>query len=192
MTKKPFSKYSALNNFLPTQTELPSDLSQPSDQISASAMSAPADMTTHSSGTTFKSSVNNVTQVETLVVPQAARPKSGGLKPRRKQASPINVRLNESEKEVVQKKARQAEMSVHAFMRYQILGPDYDPHLRKLFLSLNRELTAQGRNFNQIAKHMNNGGGSVEATGMLDAIRVPLIRALLAIKEALARGMPQP
>jgi hypothetical protein len=130
-------------------------------------------------------------QVETYVVPHVALQKSGGLKPRRASSHPLSIRLNKSQHELVRQKAKQAEMSVSAFVKCLILGLDYDPHMQKLFLALNRELTAQGRNLNQIAKHLNNGGASAEGVAMLDAIRTPLMRALYAVKDKLAATAPK-
>ena len=58
---------------------------------------------------------------------------------------------------------------------------------------LNRELTAQGRNLNQIAKYVNSGTATPsQSIGMLDAIRVPLGRALYAVRNALTPNGPQP
>lgn len=131
-------------------------------------------------------------QVETLVGPQVAPPKSGWLKPRRKRASPIKVRLSVSEKEIVKQKAQKAGLSVNAFVKCVIIGTEYDPHIRKIFLMLNRELTAQGRNLNQIAKHLNSNGSIEVGMAMLDVIRIPLLKALHAVKAALTHNAPQP
>jgi hypothetical protein len=133
-------------------------------------------------------------QVETLVGPRkVAPPKSCGLKPKRRRASPVKVRLNESENEQVREEARRAEMSVNAFIKCAILGNRYDPKMRIQLLSLNRELTAHGRNLNQIAKHLNGGTlAPSQGVAMLDTIRVPLVRALNAVKKALVQGAPQP
>ena len=132
-------------------------------------------------------------QVETFVAPMALQ-KSGGLKPKRKPTCPISIRLSASQKEEVRRKAQRAGMTINAFLKYLALGFDHDPHLRKLFLMLNRELTAQGRNFNQITKSVNNGTitQTQELVAALDAIGVPLVRALHAVKKALAHNLPQP
>jgi hypothetical protein len=133
-------------------------------------------------------------QVEPLVVPQKALPKAGGLKPGRKQNSPINIRLNAAEKEVVKQKAERAGLSVHAFLKCLALGADYDPKLRLALLQVNRELTAQGRNLNQIARWVNSGyiRTSESLLNAIEAINVPLTRALLAVKAMLAGNAPQP
>ena len=138
----------------------------------------------------FKRSV----QVETWVgPPQVAPPMSCGLKPKRKRASPIKVRLSETEKEIVKKKAREADLSVNAFIKCIILGSHYDSKLRMALLMVNRELTAQGRNLNQIAKHLNTGTAkATQGVAMLDTIRVPLVRSLSALHKILTYGAPQP
>ncbi|MFY9288462.1 MAG: hypothetical protein WAO98_08160 [Alphaproteobacteria bacterium] len=135
----------------------------------------------------------NRTQVETLVVPQAALPNSSGLKPKKKRESPTNIRFTAEEKEIVRQKAKQAEMSISALIKTLVLGSNHDPHLRRAFLLLNRELTAQGRNLNQIAKHLNGGFISpAESLPLLETIRVPLLDTLNTVKLLLARNNPQP
>ena len=84
-------------------------------------------------------------------------------------------------------------MSVNAFIKNAILEKNYDPHVRILLLRVNRELTAQGRNLNQIAKQL-NGGTATPAQGiaMLEAMRVPWRQALHAVGNALTGGGPMP
>jgi len=134
-------------------------------------------------------------QVETsLVAPPLV--KSCGLKPKRKRAI-VSVEFTEQERATIREKAKMAHLSVNAYIKTSTLGSDYKPPLddaaRKLLLSLNRELTAQGRNLNQIAKHLNSGTATPDqGVAMLDCIRVPLARALYAVKNALVQGAPQP
>ncbi|MFY9287902.1 MAG: hypothetical protein WAO98_05315 [Alphaproteobacteria bacterium] len=135
---------------------------------------------------------NKNAQVATLVGPKLAPPKSSRLKPVRKRRNPVKVRLNEQERACVMLKAKHADMSVNAFIKCMILGADYDPNLREVFFMLNRELTAQGRNLNQIAKQLNSGMSPAQGTKQLEAIRNPLVQALNAVKWALARNLPMP
>jgi predicted HicB family RNase H-like nuclease len=136
----------------------------------------------------------SVAQVETLVEPpNVALPKSCGLKPKKRRTGPLNIRINESEKRTLDFRAKQAELTLHAFVKCVLLGSGYDYKLRTQLLMLNRELTVQGRNLNQIAKHVNSGTATPsQSVDMLDAIRVPLGRALYAVRNALTPSGPQP
>ena len=145
-------------------------------------------------------------QVESWVIPQAVIPNSCGLKPKsiihkkttkatalRKRPSPLTVRLSEDQKETVRTKAREAAMPVNAFVKYALLGTNYDPTLRDLMGRTYSELTRQGINLNQIAKQL-NGGTATPAQGiaMLEAMRVPWRQALHAVGNALTGGGPMP
>lgn len=125
--------------------------------------------------------------------PESAPPKSCGLKPKHKRESALKVRLNETQREEVRAKAKKAHMSVNAFIKDTILDRNYDPHVRTLLLRVNRELTAQGNNLNQIAKQLNSGTATPsQGVAMLEAIRDPLVRALYAVRNALTLGTPKP
>jgi len=132
-------------------------------------------------------------QVATWVGPEkVAPPKSCGLKPKRKRASPVKVRLNEAEKEIVRRKAAKAEMSVNAFIKCLILGSDYDPQLRDTLYALNLEFTRQGQNLNQIAKHHNKGTiTQMEGEALLATIGRSHLHTHKAIRSALALGEPE-
>jgi hypothetical protein len=141
-------------------------------------------------------------QVATWVGPRAAPPMSCELtclpKPRRRQelkrkrASPVKVRLNEAENEIVKRKAQQAGLSVNAFIKCQILDKSYDPHLRRALLAIKRELTAQGNNLNQIARLGNSGKiTQIEGESMLAQIARSHLRTHREIMKALACGKPE-
>ncbi|MFY9286909.1 MAG: hypothetical protein WAO98_00235 [Alphaproteobacteria bacterium] len=87
-------------------------------------------------------------------------------------------------------------MAINEYIRATALAADYkpktDPALQNALRMLNRELTAQGRNLNQIAKHLNSGASLVESVAMLETVRMPLIHALRAVKCALANNAPMP
>jgi len=127
-------------------------------------------------------------QVETSVA-HSVQPKSGGLKPERKSIT-HGVRFQPGELEIVRQKAAQISSTINSYIRASVLGSDYKPpvapELRKLLLAVLRELNAIGRNVNQIARHLNAGLARPEqGIAMLDAIRVPLIRALYKVRDAL-------
>ena len=133
-------------------------------------------------------------QVETRVGPLAvAPPLSCGLKPKRKRASPIKVRLSEAEKELVRSKARQAGLSVNAFIKQVILDANYDPALRKALLAVYRELTAQGNNINQIARFVNSGQTTpVTGAEMVSNIALSVMKTHQAVRIALVQGKEMP
>jgi len=84
-------------------------------------------------------------------------------------------------------------MSVNRFIKYATLGAEYDPWLQKALLALNRELTAQGNNLNQIAKHHNSVPTTPSQTeAMLDVIGRSMLRTHKAVREALVHGKPEP
>lgn len=142
-----------------------------------------------------KSHAQSVTQVAAWVVPKMVLPKPGGLKPKKKRIGPTNIRLDEAEKEIVKRKAHRVGLSVHAYLKCLALGLDYDPLLRKTLLQIYGEMTAQGRNFNQITKHVNSGR-IVTSPGLetaLYSIQEPMVDALKAVSRALTHGLsPQP
>jgi hypothetical protein len=141
----------------------------------------------------------NSVQVETSVA-QTVRRKVCGLKPEakvEKKSATYGVRFKTEELVIVRTKAQLAGCSTNSYIRATVLGSDYkqpiNPELQKTLLMLNRELTAQGNNLNQIARHLNEGAATPsQGVAMLDAIRRPLVQALLAVKNALVQKAPQP
>lgn len=133
------------------------------------------------------------------VAPSVLHPvaqKSCGLKPESvggKKSEVRSIRFQAGELVIVEAKAVMAGVSINSYIRAAALGSDYEqpmhPELRKALLATNRELTAHGNNLNQIAKHLNMGQITPDrAVSMLDAIRHPLVRTLMAVKKALAQG----
>lgn len=107
-------------------------------------------------------------------------------------------RFSQTERELVEAKAKAAGLSVNELIRATTLGADYrpplNPELVRALLALNRELTAQGNNLNQIAKHLNGGRATeAEAETMLGIIARSMLKTHKAIRTALAKGRePEP
>ncbi|MFY9288398.1 MAG: plasmid mobilization relaxosome protein MobC [Alphaproteobacteria bacterium] len=138
------------------------------------------------------------TQVATSVGPLAlAPPKSCGLKPNRKRASPIKVRLSEIERGFVKQKADRADLSVNAFIKVVILDANYKPPLprevkRELF-RINRQLTGIATNINQMAKQLNGGTKNAqEALRFLERITGPVLETLSIVRQTLGRNPAGP
>jgi hypothetical protein len=109
----------------------------------------------------------------------------------------ISVQFTEHQRAIIRKKAKDINLSVNAYIKAVALQADYkpplNPELCKALRDLNAELTAQGRNLNQIAKHLNGGTATLgQGMAMLDSIRGPLVRALQAVKTTLWQAAPQP
>jgi len=150
-------------------------------------------------------------QVETLVLPQAVLPKSGGLKPEMsnryrhpqmqkksaKRQAPLSVRLSDKDRAIIAQKAFNIGYSVNAYMIAAALGSDYKPPIGRdmvmALLTVKRELTAQGRNLNQIAhSHNSNIHTEAETNSMLGIIARPMLKALDAVDAALSWGKTYP
>lgn len=63
-----------------------------------------------------------------------------------------------------------------------------NPELTRALLGLNRELTAQGNNLNQIAKHLNIGMVLPGQGDMLNALAASIMATLRCVRETLAGG----
>ena len=150
-------------------------------------------------------------QVETLVVPQAVIPKSCGLKPKVsnrfrppekqkksvKRPAPLSVRLSDKDRAIIAQKAFTISCSVNAYMIAAALGSDYKPPISRdmvlALLAVKRELTAQGRNLNQIARtHNSNIHSEAETNSMLGMIARSLLKAHEAVSAALSWGREYP
>ena len=143
-------------------------------------------------------------QVAPLVLPPVVIPKSGELKLKDfkstsgKRPSPLTLRASESQREIIRRKAREAGVSVGRFILDTVLGaeakPRPDPAWTQALLATNLELTRQGNNLNQIAKHMNGGKvAPAEAEGLLGAIARSMLMTHKAIRAALTQGrVPEP
>ena len=149
-------------------------------------------------GEDFKKVGKVVTQVATLVRPQMVIPKSCELKLGRNRPHRLMGRFSDGERTLVMGKAKAAMLSVNEFIRAVTLGSDYkpptDPELTQTLLKLNRELTAQGNNLNQIAYHLNSGKSSLaEGTSLLAIISRSMLQTHKAIRTALSWGKaPEP
>jgi hypothetical protein len=145
-----------------------------------------------------KSSAQVETSVGQNVLQKSCELRSSKKKEKNKEPKyppPLRVRYRTyEEREKVIKAAKEAGIgSVSGYLRAVSLGSDYkppaNPELLKALLAANKELTAQGRNLNQIAKHLNQGTASKEQGGGLLAILArSLLRAHQAIRKALAGG----
>lgn len=136
-------------------------------------------------------------QVATSVLPKRVIPKSCGLKPKRIRPAPIPVRYSKAQLEIVDKKAKQAGLYRSEYIRAQSLGEDYRlsqyRDLAHVLLMLNRELTAQGNNLNQITRQLNGNAIALpESESMLDVLGRSMLRTHKAVRNALAKGDPEP
>lgn len=68
--------------------------------------------------------------------------------------------------------------------------PPCDTELKRILLSLARELTAQGNNLNQVARRLNAGIAPAMHGATLEALTSSLKETLQQVREALARGGP--
>jgi len=129
------------------------------------------------------------TQVAVLV-----GPKPCGLKPKgstkKKRPSPLSIRASEEQKKILQEKAKAVAIPLGRYVLAAALGFDYrppaNPELTKALLMLSRELTAQGNNLNQVAKHVNMGKASPdECDGMLGILGRSMLQTHRAVRKAL-------
>jgi predicted DNA binding CopG/RHH family protein len=112
-------------------------------------------------------------QVETSVA-HPVRQKSSELKlgdQTERKSQTLGVRFQAEELVIIKLKAQAAGCPTNTYIRAAALKSDYkppiNPELHKTLLAINRELTAQGRNLNQIAKQMNSHGAASQE-GMAD------------------------
>lgn len=146
-------------------------------------------------------------QVESWVSPQGGVTNSSGLKPEtkqaakkkniRKRANPLTVRLSDKERAIIAQKAFNIGYSINAYIRAAALGSDYKPPIGRdmvmALLAVKRELTAQGRNLNQIAhRHNSNMLKEAETNSMLGVIAQSLLKAHEAVGTALSWGREYP
>jgi hypothetical protein len=147
-------------------------------------------------------------QVESLVLPPPVLQNSCGLRPggithpkschnikQTRQDSPLTFRASGQQKSIIRLKAKAAGIPVGQFILAAALGSDYRPpmnrELIRALLGLNRELTVQGNNLNQIARHLNAGVGQHEEGPALKSLALSLGDTLRALREALVSGGPE-
>ena len=108
------------------------------------------------------------------------------------------ARFSKQEKDSVEAKADAAGLSINEYIRATSMGEGYkpptNPELTKAILKLNRELTAQGNNLNQIAHHLNSGQSlPAEGSSLLAIISRSMLQTHKAVRDALSRGKtPEP
>lgn len=129
-------------------------------------------------------------QVESFVCQHSGSQNSGELKLDGSRPCRIVVRFTKEEKEYVGIQAEKARMPVSNYVRLTLLKlPSLDPERNKLLHKSNFELTKQGTNLNQIAKHLNGGTASLdEGNSMLAIIARSLLSAHKSVKQALTEG----
>lgn len=134
------------------------------------------------------------TQVESFVSHENGSQDSGELKLDETRTSRIVIRFTKEEKEYVGIQAEKARMPVSHYVRLTLLKrPSLDPERNELLHKANFELTKQGTNLNQIAKHLNAGAVSIErGDSMLAMIARSLLSAHRVIQQALAEGKRAP
>jgi len=138
-------------------------------------------------------------QVATSVA-QSVRQKSGGLKPvgkKDEKSETLGIRFKAGELPIIRTKALLAGCDTNTYIRAASLNSDYkqprDPELLKAFNAAVRELTMQGVNLNQIAKHLNGGNVPLdEAQGLVGQIARGLFKAHDAIGRAITQGRMWP
>jgi len=171
--------------------------------LTRSAAAPEAIPTTPDKAKISKSPAKNGTQVETSVgqnvLQKSCELRSGQTKTERpKYPPPLRVRYpTYEEREKVIKAAKEAGFkSVSSYLRFLSLGSHYKPprdtELTQALLMLNRELTRQGHNLNQIAKHSNSSSTPAETDGMLGIVARSMLQTHKAVRKALACGEPEP
>jgi hypothetical protein len=106
-------------------------------------------------------------------------------------------RYSEEEKDIVIAKVVAAGLSVNEFIRALTLSEHYrpprDPELVKALLMLNRELTSQGGNLNQIAHKRNaNLIDEAETDSLLGLMARAYLQTHRAVRKALTQGLEEP
>lgn len=132
-------------------------------------------------------------QVATCVGQHVVGRMSGGLKPKDSKSFRISVRFSETEREILVRQAEKSCLTVSEYIRASVLGAGYistiDPVKRQLLQDINRELSRQGNNLNQIAKHLNAGAASpAQGDSMLAMIARSLLSVHMRASRALAEG----
>lgn len=148
---------------------------------------------TKDSGATNKEKNDNLQKSSAQVDPGVApRGRASAAPKQRKRLHPLGVRFSAAELEIVKRKARDGGCTVNRYIRASALGSDYKApvhlELRLSLLASNRELTAIGRNLNQISKQLNSGRQVGRIT--LDGLQAALFTTLAMVRAALARREP--
>ena len=107
------------------------------------------------------------------------------------------ARFSEAEYLIALQKATASDFSINELIRVSVLGQTYvspvDPELRKQLVIANRELSRQGNNLNQIAKHLNARSATAEqGESMLLILGRSLLSAHKVVRQTLAEGQTAP
>ena len=115
---------------------------------------------------------------------------SGELKLDGSRTSRIVIRFSPEERVRVGSQAEKAQMPIAQYVRLIVLRlPGLDPERNKLLHKANFELTRQGTNLNQIAKHLNGGTANMDqGNSMLAILTRSLLFAHRLVQGALAEG----
>ena len=129
-------------------------------------------------------------QVESFVCQPAGCQNSGELKLEGSRPYRIVVRFTKEEKDSIGIQAEKARMPVSNYVRLTLLKlPGLDPERNRLLHTANFELTKQGTNLNQIARHLNGGTATIDqGNSMLAIIARSLLSAHQRVKEAMSAG----
>ena len=133
------------------------------------------------------------TQVDPLEPPKGG----ASAEPKQERRNPISVRYSDVEIQTLRAEAREAGYSFRGYIRAKSLGKAYKPplhaELKEVLLKVFTELTRQGNNLNQIAKHLNSGTATrPEGESMVAMLSRSLMSAYRAVSKTLANGMPEP
>ncbi|MDE1902133.1 MAG: plasmid mobilization relaxosome protein MobC [Alphaproteobacteria bacterium] len=133
-------------------------------------------------------------QVESFGSQKTGSQDSGELKLDGSRPYRIVVRFTKEEKDAIGSRAEKARMPVANYVRLSLLQqPGLDPERNKLLHKANYELTRQGTNLNQIAKHLNGGTATItEGNFMLAIIARSLLSAHKTVQHALSDGKAMP
>jgi len=133
-------------------------------------------------------------QVESFGCQDSGSQDSGELKLDGSRTSRIVIRFTKEEKDHIGSQAEKVRMPLANYIRLTLFRlPSLDPERNKLLHKLNFELTKQGTNLNQIAKHLNGGTASIDqGNSMLAIIARSLLSAHNSVKQALAAGKAEP
>jgi len=121
------------------------------------------------------------------------RGNSPSARRKRIHSSPLTIRVSDNQKTIIRQKADTAGISLGRYIRASALGSHYkpptDPELIKTLLMLARELTGQGNNLNQIAKHLNsNIITQAQGDSMMDVLGRSIVKTLHYVRKALSQG----
>jgi hypothetical protein len=133
-------------------------------------------------------------QVESFGCQKTGSQDSGELKLDGSRPYRIVIRVTKEERESIGSQAEKARLPIANYVRLAIFRqPSLDPERNKLLHKANYELTKQGTNLNQIAKHLNGSTANIDqGNSMLAIIARSLMSAHNTVKQALSEGKVMP